>query len=294
MPSSLLVVALVVAWLVVGVPMLVRRRQEVATTADSALASRVVRRGGDFTGRIDHSENDNIDEERPEDGPQAAESELDGRDTDEDYVEYEEYPEYAEYQEYEEYEPTREELTMRDTDVEDPTAEQARPYRRGRGGFDPAAAAVAAKAKYAFRQRVVLALLAVAVVGAVFAGFAVSMLWWVHGAADIALVGYLSYLRRQVRIEEEIRSRRQARMGTVRRAPAQHRPVATPEYAEDEHPEDEAEEQFEEAPQPVRRPVAQPWILPPGTVVVDVDDEDPTFDDLDEPGQLGYRRAVGE
>lgn len=306
MPSSLLVVALVVAWLVVGVPMLVRRRQEVVTTADSALAARVVRRGGEFTGRTGDADDVDLDG----DGTPAVESELDGQDTDEEYAEYEEYSEYAEYREYREYEyePTPEELTMRDTDVEDSAAESPRPYRRGRGGFDPDAAAVTAKAKYAFRQRVVLALLAAAVVSAVFAGFAVSMLWWVHGAADITLVGYLSYLRRQVRIEEEIRARRQARMGTVRRAPAHHRPPAMPEYAGDGYPEDryqgagypvdeyadaEAEQRFE-APRPVRRPVAQPGTLPPGTVLVDVDDEDPTFADLEEPGQLGYRRAVGE
>ena len=45
MPSSLVVVALVLAWLVVLVPMIVRKRQEVAKTADSELAARVVRSG---------------------------------------------------------------------------------------------------------------------------------------------------------------------------------------------------------------------------------------------------------
>ena len=45
MPSSLVVVALVVAWLVVLVPMIVRKRQEVAKTGDSELAARVVRSG---------------------------------------------------------------------------------------------------------------------------------------------------------------------------------------------------------------------------------------------------------
>src|SRR5439155_22490949 len=45
MPSSLIIVGLVLAWLVVLVPMIVRKRQEVARTADSALAARVVRSG---------------------------------------------------------------------------------------------------------------------------------------------------------------------------------------------------------------------------------------------------------
>src|SRR3954454_504430 len=45
MPSSVIVVALAAAWLVVLVPMVARRRQQVAHTADSALAARVVRSG---------------------------------------------------------------------------------------------------------------------------------------------------------------------------------------------------------------------------------------------------------
>ena len=47
MPSSLIIVALAVAWLVVLVPMVVRKRQEIAETGDDALASRVVRGGRD-------------------------------------------------------------------------------------------------------------------------------------------------------------------------------------------------------------------------------------------------------
>ena len=46
MPSSLIIVALVVAWLLVLVPIVARRRQEVVRTADSTLAARVVRSGG--------------------------------------------------------------------------------------------------------------------------------------------------------------------------------------------------------------------------------------------------------
>ena len=46
MPSSLIIVALVGAWLLVLVPIVARRRQEVARTADSTLAARVVRSGG--------------------------------------------------------------------------------------------------------------------------------------------------------------------------------------------------------------------------------------------------------
>src|SRR5262250_3002450 len=46
MPSSLVFAALALAWLVILVPMVARRRREVVRTADSALASRVLHRGG--------------------------------------------------------------------------------------------------------------------------------------------------------------------------------------------------------------------------------------------------------
>lgn len=93
-------------------------------------------------------------------------------------------------------------------------------YRPGRGGFDPEAAALAADARYTFRQRVVLAMLVAAVVTGVVAAVAVPVMWWVHGAVDAALVGYLGYLRRQVRLEESIRARRAARMAGTRRTSA--------------------------------------------------------------------------
>ncbi|MGD9529542.1 MAG: hypothetical protein AB7V44_22490, partial [Pseudonocardia sp.] len=90
-------------------------------------------------------------------------------------------------------------------------------YRPGRGGFDPAAAARAARAKYAFRQRMVLTLLVAAVVTAVAAGFLGTPMWWAHAAVDLVLVGYLVHLRRLVRMEEAIRARRAARMAGARR-----------------------------------------------------------------------------
>ena len=93
-------------------------------------------------------------------------------------------------------------------------------YRAGRGGFDAEAAALTARARYAFRQRVVLAMLVAAVATGVVAGVALPVLWWAHGAVDVLLVGYLVYLRRQVRLEEAIRARRAARMAGTRRPPA--------------------------------------------------------------------------
>ncbi|MFR9805525.1 gephyrin-like molybdotransferase receptor GlpR [Pseudonocardia sp. RS010] len=98
-------------------------------------------------------------------------------------------------------------------------------FRPGRGGFDPEAAALAARARYAFRQRVVVGLLVLAVVTAGAALLVLPALWWVHGLVDLALVGYLVYLRRQVRMEEAIRARRAARMAGTRRPQAADDPA---------------------------------------------------------------------
>jgi len=94
-------------------------------------------------------------------------------------------------------------------------------YRPGRGGYDPEAAALAAQAKYAFRQRMVLVLVVFAVISAVLAATVGSTdLWCLHGALDLGLIGYLAYLRRQVRMEQAIRARRAARGAGSRRGPS--------------------------------------------------------------------------
>ena len=101
MPSSLIIVALVVAWLVVLVPMMARKRQESARSV------------GEEYDAMPDAEYDDI------------------HDIDDDYFDEEEYVE--------------------------------RPFRRGRGGYDPETAALVAQAKYAFRRRVVAFLLVAAV-----------------------------------------------------------------------------------------------------------------------------------
>lgn len=101
--------------------------------------------------------------------------------------------------------------------AEDDFQEPPPRYRPGRGGFDAEAAALAARARYAFRQRVVLGMLVTAAVTAIVAAVALPGVWWLHAGLDVALVGYLVYLRRQVRMEEAIRSRRASRMAGTRR-----------------------------------------------------------------------------
>lgn len=218
MPSSLIIVGLVVAWLVVLVPMVARKR------ADARISM--------------------------EEG-------------------YDAMPD-AEFDEYDEYD---------DAEFEEVAH---RPYRPGRGGFDPETAAIVAQAKYAFRRRVVGTLLLLALVTGVVAGVLYALAWWGHAAVDLTLVGYLVYLRRQVRIEEDVRARRLARLAQSRRRPA-------PRPAVVDDAEDEVEDESGLPPQPRFEHHVRP-----GTVVVDADDEDPVFVELDGPEALPYRRAVGE
>lgn len=273
MPSSLIIVALVGAWLLVLVPIVARRRQEVARTADSTLAARVVRSGGVHgTAEREPTMPDTGEVDRALDGP-----EYDDYDSELDYEgDYESDSDYESDDDYGRSEP--------------------RPFRPGRGGFDAAAAAMTARARYTFRQRVVVLMLLAAVISGLLAITVSPLLWWMHAVIDIGLVCYLGYLRRQVRIEEEIRDRRAARLAV------QLRPVQRPTAARPEHdahgPADEdlvEEDVLEPEPEPVlpqRRPLTRH--VHPGTTVVDTDDEDPAFAELEEPGALPYRRAVGE
>ena len=288
MPSSLVVVALVVAWLVVLVPMIVRKRQEVAKTGDSELAARVVRSGeaGEET-ELDDTEEAAVDED-----------DVIREDFEEELV-----PEVAGASE----EQPDDDAGQPDMSYYDDGYE--RRYRPGRGGFDPEAAAVIARAKYTYRQRVVLAMIVGAILTAVLASLVFAQLWWAHGFIDLVLVSYLVYLRRQVRIEDEIRERRLARMQRVRRAQAYHEAAQAEAYAraqyvaeavpvaEPQTVEEYVEELYQDEPGRRERVVDGPPAPPvyrSGAVVVDVDDEDPAFDDLEDPGNLPYRRAVGE
>ena len=321
MPSSMIFASLVVLWLLILVPAVARRQQEVARPSVAALSGRVLerprQRQGPATGR-----------EREADGMDEV-----GRDDRGD-------------------EPAR-----ADEEREDRRWERPPPrYRPGRGGFDPEAAALAARARYAFRQRVVLAMLVVALVTGVVAAVAVPGLWWPHSAVDLALVGYLVYLRRQVRLEEAIRERRAARMAGTRRMAAADDPEldawarrgrdltrrsSDERYAADDEPDDpddyddyapedhdhdrnppgdghdddlgdeelervqgageavrgargQASDPVEGEPALPRLRPAPPPALPAGTSLVEVDEDDPELYDLDGPARPDYRRAAGE
>jgi hypothetical protein len=129
------------------------------------------------------------------------------------------------------------------------------------------AAAVDAR-KYRFRKRVLTVLGALLMLSAVLAFSVDSALWWGCGAVGAVTVLYLGYLRRQTRIEAQVRRRRQQRQ--VRVGP----------FAEEAAPPRRPEVDFDEFPTRLQRP---------GAVVLEIDDEDPVFEHLDEMAYSGSR-----
>lgn len=331
MPSSMIFASLVVLWLLILVPAVARHRQEVARPSVAALSGRVLarspRRRSQEDGMVERDETVvdagrvvtatrtaevRVPSARTElrfDDPEPAEDSADGVGDDavDDAVDDAAGEDWAEDQ-------------SDDRLWERPPAR----YRAGRGGFDAEAAALTARARYAFRQRVVLAMLVLAVATGVAAGVALPVLWWAHGAVDVLLVGYLVYLRRQVRMEEAIRARRAARMAGTRRPSAADDPElddwaergraatrqadseeadeADDDLAADPDPETTADAEDEDvtpAPEVVEeerpalprlRPTPPPP-LPAGTALVEDEEEELDLDDGSAPG---YRRAVGQ
>jgi len=158
------------------------------------------------------------------------------------------------------------------------------PRRRGRGGYDPDAAEIARTYRYSRRRRITVMLLLATIAFGLAAYFYKPVLWTGTAVFGLLLIGYLCYLRRQVRIENDIQQRRLARLRRARQI--------RPEYDAD----------LGRAPvgggsHPLGTiPVSQ---LPPsgyrrGREVIDLDDDDPSFDDLDYHMPVAYRRASGQ
>lgn len=157
--------------------------------------------------------------------------------------------------------------------------------RQGRGGFDPEAAETARRFRYAKRQRVALILVVLTVIFTAAAVTLVPTLWIGAGITGVLLVAYLTYLRRQVRIEEEVRQRRSARLQRARQIRPERFNDAGIEYS---HAPEYAAEAY---------PVSQipgPAYDRRGRVVVDLEDDDPGFDDLDQYEPIVYQRASGQ
>lgn len=122
--------------------------------------------------------------------------------------------------------------------------------------YESKAAVAAAERKYRFRSRMLSGLaVAILVTGVAAFTLASSTWWWFCGVVSAAAVLYLAYLRRQTRIEEQLRRRRAQRMMRSRHGV-----------------ENTQDEEFDVVPSRLRRP---------GAVVLDIDDEDPIFEHLE-------------
>jgi hypothetical protein len=124
-----------------------------------------------------------------------------------------------------------------------------------RHGYESKTAAKVAARKFAFRKRMLMAMAVLLLVSAVAAYVVSTTFWWATGSIGAITILYLGYLRRQTRIEEQVRRRRAQRMMRS------HLGV-----------ENTNDPEFDVVPARLRRP---------GSVVLEIDDEDPIFEHLD-------------
>src|SRR3954470_18423494 len=336
-PQSLLWISLVVLWLFVLVPMLISKRDAVRRTSDVALATRVLngtssgrllKRGGPASGHrsdpdwkasedeldenFDEDEYDDDDYEHEEEeeeesektvvlaAPVTEDAEPESATEDEDLAETneltlnfegpqapEENVDTAIYEiatdEYEDDEAdgTDDEYEYVDdsSGIEAPEESDLRvadsmvAARRRR--YDPAKAAVISARKYKFRKRM-LALMTLMMLGSAAAAYFAAAstapwAWYVCGGTAAVTLLYLGYLRRQTRIEERVRRRRAQRAARSRLGV-----------------ENTEDRDLDLLPSRLRRP---------GSVVLEIDDEDPIFEHLEyAPAAREYHlpRAVGQ
>ena len=146
--------------------------------------------------------------------------------------------------------------------VEPPAAASHAFSRRHR--YDPETAAAVIARKYAARKRVLM-VMALMLVGSAAASFLLNRTaWWLCGGIAAATVLYLGYLRRQTRIEARVHRRRMQRMARARLGV-----------------DNTYDREFDVVPSRLRRP---------GAVVLEIDDEDPSFEHLD---YAPYERDYG-
>jgi hypothetical protein len=318
-PQSLLWISLVVLWLFVLVPMLISKRDAVRRTSDVALATRVLNSGrgarllrrkgpaaghrsdpdwhpsdgdlnengvedesaersvvvaaadvDDIVAEPDYLDVDVVDEdagalpvgasanEAAEEPEPEGEGQTDELPLDFDEADETDEPEATDDPELDgtddEYEYVADSSGLEapsDTDLQ--MAESMTAARRRR--HESKTALVVSARKYKFRKRM-LTLLAMILAGSAAAAFTVApVAWWVCGSVGAVTILYLAYLRRQTRIEERLRRRRAQRIARARLGV-----------------ENTDDREFDVVPSRLRRP---------GSVVLEIDDEDPIFEHLD-------------
>lgn len=169
------------------------------------------------------------------------------------------------------------------------------PMRAGRGGFDPVAADQARAYRFRQRRRTASALLLLTLLGAGVGAVGIGYGYVAAAVAGPLLVLYFAYLRRQVRIEESIRVRRAARLERARQIRPGYRPSVAEQVWMHRTGEIPRPGSVDPAAYAVRSHVRQtvpPAGLGRGTLV-DVEDSDPIFDDLEYYRPVEYRRRAG-
>ncbi|MGV0793640.1 divisome protein SepX/GlpR [Mycolicibacterium sp. XJ1819] len=299
-PQSLLWISLVILWLFVLVPMLISKRDAVRRTSDVALATRVLnsganarlrRRSGPAAGHAsdpDWQPAEDVDDDVDEPSRSVVVAEAVVEETEPEYLDVDVVEEDAEalpagvetVPDVAEPEAETDELPLEFDEVEEPAdepvddgyeyvadssglevpseadlqlAESLSEARRRR--YESKTAAAVTARKYRFRKRMLTSMLVALVASAVAALMLGSSWWWVCGAVGAVTVLYLGYLRRQTRIEERLRRRRAERVARSRLGV-----------------ENTDDRDFNVVPARLRRP---------GSVVLEIDDEDPIFEHLD-------------
>jgi uncharacterized membrane protein len=121
--------------------------------------------------------------------------------------------------------------------------------------YESKTAAAVGVRKYKFRKRMLM-VMSVLVIASLATAYTLSpIMWWVSAAVSAMTLLYLGYLRRQTRIEERLRRRRAQRIARSRLGV-----------------ENTDDREFDVVPSRLRRP---------GSVVLEIDDEDPIFEHLD-------------
>jgi hypothetical protein len=120
--------------------------------------------------------------------------------------------------------------------------------------YDSTKAAAVSARKYKFRKRMLATMVLATAASAAAAYLVAPMAWWVCGSTGAITLMYLGYLRRQTRIEARVRRRRMQRIARSRLGV-----------------ENTGDGEFDLVPSRLRRP---------GSVVLEIDDEDPIFEHL--------------
>jgi uncharacterized membrane protein len=209
------------------------------------------------SGALPIGESDAVAEAEPEEfdepAPQTDELPLDfseATETDETAEPEEEYEPDGTEDEYEYVADSSGLEAPSDTDLQ--MADSLSAARRRR--YESRSATIDAR-KYKFRKRMLTVVAALVVASAAAAFTVTSALWWACGAIGVVAVLYLGYLRRQTRIEARLRRRRAHRIARARLGV-----------------ENTDDHEFDVVPSRLRRP---------GSVVLEIDDEDPIFEHLD-------------